>query len=597
VQELFPAVVGSSLATLVIHIPFAFLGGVAGAFFAALSITMVFALSISFLFSVLLAPLLAATLLTGKDIAKAVANEQRSSHWLLHRYEYVLRKLLRHKWLAIPVILLLVLGGVLLFQRVGTGFMPEMDEGSFVLDYWTPPGTSLEETDRMLLQVEEILQSTPEILNYGRRTGAELGFFVTETNTGDILVKLKNKRNRSIFAVIDEVRTRIESSQPAMIVEFGQQMQDVIGDLTNNPQPVEIKIFGNDKSQLTKLALQIEQILHSIPGITDIYNGITISGSSILIQVDPAKAAQAGLTVQEVQDQLTSMIKGVAETYLQRGEKLIGIRTRYDAAYRGDLHAIRQLQLQSPDSFQVALASVAEISTTKGQAQIERENLKQLIAVTARIEGSDLGGTVNEIKKKLKNTLALPVGVTLDYGGTYKTQQESFRGLLMVLGAAVLFVFIVLLFEFESFRVPFTVFLINLPSVFGVILALYLMGSTFNISSFVGAILVVGIVAENAIFLLHYIVRYLKDGMALDEALVQASLVRVRPILMTTFAAVFALLPLALNIGSGTQMQQPLAIAVIGGFSVSTLLLMFVLPQVYGLLGKKPSNARDEAKG
>lgn len=587
VQEMFPAIVGSSLATLVIHIPFAFLGGVTGAFFAALSITMVFALSISFIFSVIFAPLVASAVLTENDIDRAIAREQRSGHRLMHLYERALRSSLRRKWLAAPLLLILLAGGWSLYQNVGTGFMPDMDEGSFVLDYWTPPGTSLEETDRMLRQVEAILSSTPEIDNYGRRTGAELGFFVTEPNTGDILVKLKHDRQRSIFEIIDEVRERIAESQAAMQVEFGQQMQDVIGDLTNNPEPIEIKIFGDDKEQIEAKAREVEALITPIRGVEDIYNGITISGSSILIKIDPAKAAMAGLTVSEVQAQLENLMQGKAGTNIQRGEKLIGIRTRFDSPYRKDLVTIKHLQLHAPGGFLVPLASLATITTTKGQAEIQRENLKPLVAVTARISGRDLGSTVAEIQRVLRSKLALPVGAAIEYGGTYQTQQESFRGLLMVLGAAVLFVFIVLLFEFESLRVPLAVFLINLPSLFGVVFALWLANVTFNISSFVGTILVVGIVAENAIFLLHYVVKYQKEGMGLDEALVQASLIRVRPILMTTFAAVFALLPLALNFGAGTQMQQPLAIAVIGGFSVSTLLLLFALPMVFGLMQKQ----------
>ncbi len=589
IQEMFPAIVGSSLATLVIHIPFAFLGGVTGAFFAALSITMVFALSISFIFSVVFAPLVAGAVLTENDIEKAIAREQKSGHRLLHLYERGLRALLRQKWLAVPLAASMLLGGWMLYQQVGTGFMPDMDEGSFVLDYWTPPGTSLEETHRMLLQVEAILRSTPEVENYGRRTGAELGFFVTEANTGDILVKLKTNRQRSIFAVMDEIRSRIEAAQPAMLIEFGQQMQDVIGDLTNNPEPIEIKIFGDNKEQVEEKARETAELIEQIRGVEDVFNGITISGSSILIKVDQAKAAIAGLTVSEVQAQLDHLMQGQAETSIQRGEKLIGIRTRFNSLYRNDLVTIKNLQLHSPAGFLVPLNSIAAITTTKGQAELQRENLKQLVAVTARISGRDLGSTVAEIQRTLKSRLALPAGVYIAYGGTYQTQQESFRGLLLVLGAAVLFVFIVLLFEFESFRVPLTVFAINLPSLFGVVFALWLTNVTFNVSSFVGTILVVGIVAENAIFLLHYVAKYQKEGMVLDEALVQASLVRVRPILMTTFAAVFALLPLALNLGAGTQMQQPLAIAVIGGFSVSTLLLLFALPMVFGLVGKRGS--------
>jgi multidrug efflux pump subunit AcrB len=459
-----------------------------------------------------------------------------------------------------------------------------MDEGTFVLDYLSPPGTSFEETSRILRTVEEILRSTPEVENYGLRTGTQLGFFITEPNSGDILVKLKPKRERSIFAVMDEIRNRIEAAQPALEIEFGQQMQDVIGDLTNNPSPVEIKVFGENKEQIETVARRVAQIITPIRGVEDVYDGITISGPSIAMHVDAAKAARVGLTVSDVEAQLENVVRGRSESSIVRGERLIGVRTRFGDAVRNDLPTLRGLVLHAPGGFPVALADLATITTTKGQSEIQRENLKPVVSVTARISGRDLGSTIAEIQHTLKANLALPKGISLAYGGTWQTQQESFRGLLRVLLMAVLFVFIVLLFEFESFRVPITVFLINLPALFGVVFALWVTHVTFNVSSFVGTILVIGIVAENSIFLLHYVVRYRRQGMPLDAALAQAGLIRARPILMTTFAAVFALLPLAIGVGSGTHMQQPLAIAVIGGFSVSTLLLLFALPMLYGLV-------------
>jgi CzcA family heavy metal efflux pump len=591
IAELFPAILGSSLATLVIHIPFAFLGGVAGAFFAALSLTMVFALSISFLFSVVLAPLVASWLMTQRDVAAAVERERARTPQGPGGYERALRQLLQRPWIVVPALGILLAGAALLYGRVGTGFMPDMDEGTFVLDYKTPPGTSFDETSRMLRSVEAVLRATPEVENYGRRTGTQLGFFITEPNDGDILVKLRAQRRRSIFEVIDSIRSQIETVQPALEIEFGQQMQDVIGDLTNNPSPVEIKVFGPDPGQIQAVARQVAARITPIRGVEDVYDGITISGPSLAMHVDPLRAARASLTVRDVQDQLETMLRGSAETRIQNGERLMGIRTRFAAAARNDLAAIRRLPIQTPGGEPVPLEHLAAIRTTRGQAEIDRENLASVVSVTARIAGRDLGSTITEIQHTLRKELVLPRGVSLVYGGTYQTQQESFRGLAMVLGLAVVFVFLVLLFEFESFRVPLAVFLINLPSLFGVVAALWLTHVTFNLSSFVGAILVVGIVAENAIFLLHYVVRYQRAGMPLDEALVSACRVRMRPILMTTFAAVFALLPLAIGLGGGTQMQQPLAIAVIGGFSVSTLLLLFALPMLFGLLHRQSSRA------
>jgi CzcA family heavy metal efflux pump len=580
---MMPAIVGSTASTIVIHIPLAFLGGVTGAFFASLSITMVCAMLISFLLSITLSPLLLSTMLKEKDFERELEKEKsgsRAARW----YGTVCAALLRYRLAFIPVALGLVIATFFVYQNIGSSFMPEMDEGTFVLDYWTPPGTSLTETNRMLMKVENILVSTPEVDTYSRRTGTELGFFLTEPNTGDFLVKLKKKRSKNIEEVISEVREEIESSEPSMRVEFGQIMMDVIGDLINNPQPIEIKLFGDEPKLLEAKAKEVTSLIETIPGVVDVFDGIVISGPSFVVDVDPVKAWQAGFNPNDVHRQLETIIRGQVESNIQKGEKLIGIRVRYPNIYRNDLDKIENLQLINSNNVPVPLRNIATFRKTAGQTEIHRERLRQLVAVTARISGRDLGGTVDDIKRKLAASLILPRGVTLEFGGVYQTQQESFIGLLLVALAAVILVVLVLLYEFGEFTVPLSIFIINILSLLGVFSALWLSGVTFNISSFVGIILIIGIVAENAIFVMHAIKGFQAEGLSLDEAIVRAGQVRARPILMTTLAAVFALLPLALGISSGGQMQQSLAIAVIGGFSLSSILLLFGLPMVYRLL-------------
>jgi CzcA family heavy metal efflux pump len=582
-HELMPAIMGSTASTIVIHIPLAFLGGVTGAFFASLSVTMVFAMLISFIFSITLAPLLASFVLREQDIRHEVArDEHRSpvSRW----YERALGALLRHRWLILPAAAVILAATFFLFAQIGSDFMPHMDEGTFVLDYKGPPGTSLSETNRILMHVERILMQVPEVESYSRRTGTQLGFFITEANDGDFLVKLKSERSRGIDEVIADVRDRIAASEPRLNVEFGQLMMDVIGDLTNNPSPVEIKLVGTDNALLQKKAEEVCALIARVPGVVDPFNGIVISGPSLMFHVDPLKASLAGLTTADVQEQLETIMRGRAETDVQRGEKLIAIRVRYPDSYRTDMGEIEDLRLTNPGGAVIPLRSIATIERTAGQAELHREGLRPVVAVTARISGRDLGRTIIDIQKKLSREMVLPQGVTIIYGGVYQTQQESFRGLLLVALAAVMLVFIVLLFEFNEFAVPVSILIINILSLCGVFGALWLSGVTFNISSFVGIIMIIGIVAENAIFVLHQVRRLQVTGMPLDAALVQACVMRSRPIIMTTLAAVFALLPLSLGIGAGSQMQQPLAIAVIGGFSVSSSLLFFGLPMVYRLM-------------
>jgi multidrug efflux pump subunit AcrB len=459
-----------------------------------------------------------------------------------------------------------------------------MDEGTFVLDYNSPPGTSLDETNRMLMDVERILLATPEVESYSRRTGTQLGFFLTEPNNGDFLVKLRNARSRSVFDVMAEVRDRVNTAEPGLRIEFGQLMMDVIGDLTNNPSPVEIKLFGNDPALLRSTAQKVRAVIATVPGVVDAFDGIVISGPSLVVRVDPLKVSLAGSTVADVEAQLQTIIRGSTESTIQKGEKLIAIHTRFPDAYRYDVDKIGQLRLMSASGSSFPLRSVATIEMTGGQAEIHREGLRPLVAVTARIKDRDLGGTIREIQDRLSRQVSLPQGVTVEYGGVYQTQQESFRGLLLVALAAVLLVFVVLLFEFGEFAVPVSVLTINLLSLLGVFLALWLTGVTFNISSFVGIIMIIGIVAENAIFVMHNVRRLIAGGVDVDSALVQATQMRARPIMMTTLCAILALTPLSLGIGAGAQMQQPLAIAVIGGFSLSSILLFFGLPLMYRLV-------------
>jgi multidrug efflux pump subunit AcrB len=380
-------------------------------------------------------------------------------------------------------------------------------------------------------------------------------------------------------------------------VEFGQMMMDVIGDLTNNPSPIEIKLFGNDETLLKMKAAEVKSLIENVRGVVDAFDGIVIAGPSLVVRVDPYRSAREGLTTADIQEETEVAMRGSAETSIQKYEKLIPVRVRYPDVYRSDARKIEDLQIVTPAGAIVPLRTLATVERTGGQAEVDREGLRRMVAVTARIEGRDLGRTVDDIKALLSSRFVLPQGMTMDFGGVYQTQQESFRGLLFVALAAVLLVFLVLLYEFGEFAVPLSVLMIGILSLSGVFGALWLTGMTLNISSFVGLIMVIGIVAENAIFLMHTAARLKNDGMAEEDALVRAGMVRARPILMTTLAAVLALLPLSLGIGGGAQMQQPLAIAVIGGFSVSSLLLFFALPVVYHLLHGRRSAAHERQQG
>lgn len=585
VKEMLPAIIGSSLSTIVVFFPLAFLGGVTGAFFKALALTMASALTVSMVISITLTPVLAMIFL--KDTEKE-AKEGMLMKALNGKYETVMQKIIQKPLYVVLAIVVLVAGSWMIERHLKTGFMPAMDEGAFVMDYFTPPGTTLEETDRILQKMEKIILSMKEVKSFSRRTGTQLGFFISDPNTGDFLIRLKNNRNKSIEQVIDELRQKIYQAEPGKVyVDFGQIMQDLIGDMTGSPMPIDIKIFSANTGMLDTLANKIAAIISKIKGVADVFNGITISGPAININVDPLKAGLIGVTPQYVSDYVTTALWGTVATNVREGEKVVNIRVLMPASETNTIKKLESMQIVTPNGLAVPLKSIANLEVLGGQAEIDRENLRQMLAVTGRITGRDLGSVMRDVQAELARKLTLPPGTTISYGGVYRNQQESFKGLLMVLLMAVALVFTIMILEFESLAVPLIIYSVILPSFFGVLGLLYLTGTPLNISSLMGAIMIVGIVAENGIFVVHYIQDALKGGLSLKEAVIKAGSLRIRPILMTALAAILALMPLALGLGTGAQMHEPLAIAIIGGFSLSVFLLIIVLPVVYYLFMRK----------
>jgi CzcA family heavy metal efflux pump len=583
VAEILPPILGSSLSTIVVFAPLVFLTGVTGAFFRSLSLTMAASLLVSLLLSLSFIPLLAQHWITEREAARQ-EKESRLFGFLHRHYEVLLAALCRRRYLGVVAAVLLVAGSYALYRGLPSGFLPDMDEGTFILDYRTPPGTSLEETDRVLRQIERILATVPEIVSYSRRTGLQLGGALTEADMGDFLVRLQPRRGRDIEAIIDDVRQQVLHTVPGIDIEFAQLMGDLIGDLTAVPQPIEIKVFGDDYARIVEVSRQVMEQLQQVDGVVDLYDGITIAGSSIVIKVDHTQAGMFGLSAAAIQQEVAAALSGTVASQVQEAQYMSAIRVRYPLGDRQDLERLQRLRLRTPAGEYISLATVATVSVQQGQAQLTRENLKQMIAVTARISGRDMGSTLRDIQARIRQHIVLPPQVFIQYGGLYQEQQKSFTGLLAVLAMAILLVFTVQLVEFESFRIPLVVLLVDILSLFGVLLLLRLTGVGLNISSMMGMVMIVGIVAENAIFLIHYVERFRAEGLSVQAAVVEAGKTRMRPILMTTLAAVCALTPLAVGIGAGAQMQQPLAIAVIGGFAVSAVLQLLLLPVFYVLL-------------
>jgi multidrug efflux pump subunit AcrB len=580
IQFLFPAMVSSSLSTIVILIPFELMTGIAGAYFKILTETMIITLVCSFFITWIGLPVI--YLLFSND--KAFSGKAHTFHAPEYKW---LGFLFNKPYASFVFIILLIISIVFIFPRLQTGFLPEMDEGSIVLDYNSPAGTSLDETDRMLNEVDKIIESIPEIKTYSRRTGTQMGFFITEPNRGDYLIELHKKRTRTTTQVSDEIRKKIESTLPALTVDFGQVITDMLGDLMSSVQPIEIKIFGSDHDKLLQLSKQVADSIQTIAGTADVFDGVVVAGPVMKIVPKEGKLKQFGLTPSLLQEQTVTYLDGIVVGTVPEKEQLTNIRMIFPVNNKTPLEAVKQVAICTSAGDYAPLSDFADFTIHSGVSEIQRENLQSMGVVTARLNNRDLGSVMKDIQKITKS-ISLPSSYQIVYGGSYAEQQNSFAELLKILIAGGLLVFTVVLFMFKNLKYSLIVLFISVLGISGSAIALYLTHTPLNVGSYTGLIMIIGIIGENSIFTIQQYLSELKSGKS--NSLVLAVSARLRPNLMTALGAIVALSPLALGIGTGAQMHQPLAIAVIGGFVVALPLLLIVLPGFLKMIIRVPTD-------
>jgi len=587
IREIRVPLVGSTITPIVVFLPLISITGVDGVFFRALAVTVGMALLTSLALALTWTPTL-----SHYFIRRRSSEPGRERHavpaWLLGAYERVLRVMLEHKWVLAVFSLLLMAGTYFCYNHTGTDLLPAMDEGGFIVDYIMPAGASLAETNRVISHVEKILRATPEVEGTSRRTGLQLGLAaVTEANTGDISVKLKRDRKRGAEEVIADARARIRAAEPVLDIDMMQLLQDMIGDLTSAPEPVVIKLFAQDPALLTQWAAATGDAVKKIPGVVDVLNGIenTVSGPARVFNVDPVASARSGFSPQEVELDASAILQGEpASAPVVVNDRSYNIRVRFPQDKARPLESILDTLLVSGTGKTATIGSLARMVEIPGQNEIRRDNLQRNVQVTARFEGIDLGRGMEKVQQTVAD-LKLPPEIRVQYGGTFEEQQKSFQDFAMVLVLAVVLVFIVLLFEFGNFAAPLAVLASALLSSFGVFVALVATHTTFNLSSFMGLIMVIGIVAKNGILLLDADQKFRAEGMPPEESMMRAGERRLRPIMMTALATVAGMTPLAFGLGAGSQMLQPLAIAVIGGIAASMVLSLVVTPAVRYYIG------------
>jgi CzcA family heavy metal efflux pump len=614
-HEITVPLIGSTVTPVVVFLPLISITGVTGTFFRALAVTLGVSLFTSLALALTWTPTLSSYFIRKNAPESRNGDEEESFDRLLAAEEaslgsrfrkiiefhqhWLSRALEKPLWLA-GVSVLLIVSSYVCYRFSGNDLLPSMDEGDFTLDYLTPAGSSLSETNRMVLHMEQIINSVPEVESSSRRTGAELGpLAVTEANRGDILVKLKKKRSRSIDEIIEEVRGKVHQQEPAVDIEFVQLLQDMIGDLQGEREPIQIKLFSDNPLEAEEWAPKIAEAIKKIDGVVDVLDGVenTISGPALSFQVDPVVAARAGFTPEEVATDTAALVEGEpAVTPVISNDRVYTVRVRFPKKNRASFESVRDTVLTSSSGRTATIGGLATITQLPGQTEIHRENLLRVVMVTGRTEGTDLGSAMQGVQKVVSG-LRIPPSIRVVYGGTYKEEQKSFRDLVFVLVLAIVLVFIVLLFEFRTFAAPVAILASALLSTSGVFIALLVTRTTFNVSSFMGMIMVVGIVAKNGILLLDADARMRATGASAREAMLQASRRRLRPIVMTALATVAGMLPLAFAIGAGSQMLQPLAIAVIGGILISMALSLIITPAVHFYLNQEGSEVaeREEA--
>jgi CzcA family heavy metal efflux pump len=575
IRYLWPAMVGSSLATIVIFLPFALMTGVAGAYFRVLTNTMIITLVSSFVVTWICLPAIYVFFSRERHTVREQGHAVKRRTWV---YDVIRRPLI-----SLGLVAALILLSILILPKLPSGFLPEMDEGSIVLDYSSPAGSSLEETDAMLRHVDEILADVPEVESFSRRTGTQMGFFITEANRGDYLIQLKKKRDKTTDEVSDEIRRQIESSLPSLRVDFGQVITDMLGDLMSSAQPVDVKIFGDDTQTLNELADETAAVVESTPGTADVFNGITIAGPEITFRPKTANLSRYQLTPQDLQFQMLTKIDGASAGSILEKNVIVDIKL-IEQSKRRSVNDLTHTSIFLPDGRLKPAEEFADVAVKPGVAEIERENLQKMVSVTARLNNRDLGSVLADIQKKIATTIHLPPGYEIVYGGSYAEQQQAFRELFEILVLAALLVFTVILFLFRNVKVALSIIAIAVLGIAGSVTALYLTGTPLNVGSYTGIIMIIGIIGENSIFTYLQYNEARLSGQRRDDAIAFSISTRLRPKLMTALGAITALFPLALGIGTGAQLHQPLAIAIIGGLVMALPLLLVVLPTVLRLI-------------
>ncbi len=601
-QEVTAPIIASTLTTLVVFLPLIFLQGMSGVMFKQLAYVIAFSILCSMITALTLVPMLSSKLLTVIDPQK-VPHESfgmRIYHYIggiltkmESHYQKLLHYVLNHRIATVAVSVLLLIGAILLIPMVGSELMPEADEGEIRVNLEMEPGTKLDITDQKMKQVEDIVfRTVPEIQNMVINTGGA-GWRAARSHTGTIRISLVSlsERKRSSEEVANELRRNLSSIPGTKIRVQATAGLMVFRRMQAGSGRLEVLIRGHDLQKGGELALRLQKLIDTVEGVTDSNVSRSSGSPEELVVVDRQKASEMGLSVEQIARMLQTVLSGTRAGYYREDGKEYSIMVKLDEAEIHSLEEVLNLTITNSAGIPIVLRNVVSIKRGIGASEITRQNQERVISINANVSGRDMGSIIRDVREKMRE-IVIPSEFAVVFGGDFEEQQKSFKELMLGFVLALILVYMVMASQYESLRDPFVV-MFSVPfAVIGVVLMLFLTKTTFNIQSYIGCIMLGGIVVNNAILLVDTtnLLRR-KESYSVREAIEEAGRRRLRPILMTVSTTVLAMIPMAIGIGEGGEAQAPLARAVVGGMISSGLITLVFVPVIYSFFEEKRRKA------
>jgi len=605
-QEVSSAIIASTLTTVVVFLPIVFVEGIASQIFKPMALTVSFALIASLLVALTLIPMLSSKYLKVDTNGNGSFIKEISRGWLRflnvidEKYKGLLKWALRKRKTVIFSTLIALIGSIALIPFVGMEFIPEQDTGRFSVSITLPNNTVLERTEKVVLEVEKVVAGIPEIDTVFTSVGSSGGFSLgggSSTNRGNIsgeLVALK-ERDRNIDQVLDEIREKTVNI-PGAKISVSSEGSSVMG----SGSAISLTIKGQDLEVLKNLGDQVAEKVKGVSGAREVTTSLEQGSPELSIYINREKAAQYGVSSYQAAQSLRSGLQGaVASKYRTAGEE-IDIKVILAEDTRTNIEDLKRIMVPSNQGFSIPLEEVAEIDYSTGATTISRNNQSREVTISGSISGRDLKSVMQDIDIAIKD-INMPQGYLLETGGSNNDMMESFQSLGLALVLSIILVYMILAAQFESLLYPFIIMFSIPPTLIGIVGGLLITGRTLSVPTFIGIIMLAGIVVNNAIVLVDYINTLRSRGLEKLEAILEAGPTRLRPILMTTLTTVLALIPQALGIGEGSEVSAPMATAVVAGLSFSTLITLILIPVMYYILDelslkfKKKKKLPDEA--